>query len=868
MNYEIFFALKDKPFRQSPDTEYFFSSNVHKELMHHLFYCIEADDAFVEITGEPGIGKTITIRSFLNQTAGDKVRISLILNPKITPQDLLVSIALDCGMDENIIDKYSGEKLFRLFHQHLEKLNQNSIVPIVIIDDAHSMSNESLEYLCLISNLETDKKSLIKIILLGQPLLRQRLQDPVLQKIENRISIRYYLTPLSKHDMANYIYHRLGIASESGTPPSIFSEHIVNQIYKYSKGVPRLVNMICDRTLMAAFSENTREIQAIHVKKAYRSFHDNQKTSRHIKKKRFLVVSIALLFLISCIYMISGLINRSTTPETQTDLPVPNQTMILTQQSEKTVTNASMLTQTNVQKETKMASSKKSNQKQTEKAIQMPPERIEQSSRQSVQSIQSVNVDKLPMNKLFTKNSYCIVVSPEINRMIVWQGKPDFSGLTPTPSKDSFQLEEGVYFLNDHQPEHTYTKTTVEPLSSTQNTTTPRPLTSTHNIAMRHQSLTSEQNVISEKTTRSAELTQNVLSEENKKSEGPTHATIQTNHQKTFASNNAIQLQHSKKAKSLTVSTKENVSAQKDELHAKENTKVQPKDQTQKVQQSASKIKNQKQKEQHAASKIKDPIPQTNQQKTTQSDVQLQDKKKQHNETQNIVLKEVLLLPSDKRMALISKDVKQLTVWKGTNDQPRLIKQEKMEFTGPEGIYILCKNKNKPILFNPQATKQLSGAFIHEIWEKIDPITNVTPIIVLRSHQKKYGAHTRKLTSFVNRWEAAWHQKNLDAFMKMYVNDLIYFYKLNAQPIKLNWKILKSSQSRIFSGNRQKIMHISPVTYLLDPGNSNFAIALFNQTFSDANYSEIGVMIFYLKYEKIEGTNQKDWHIYGRLRIY
>jgi general secretion pathway protein A len=198
MNYEKFYGLKDNPFRQSPDTDYFFSSNVHKELMHHLFYCIESDDAFVEITGEPGIGKTITIRSFINQIVGDKIKLSLIVNPKITPQDLLVSIALDCGMDEDIVEKVSGEKLFRLLHEHLNILHQNEIVPLVIIDEAHSLSNEALEHLCLISSLETEKKNLIKIILLGQPLLHQRLQHPVLKKIDNRITIRFHLTSMSK----------------------------------------------------------------------------------------------------------------------------------------------------------------------------------------------------------------------------------------------------------------------------------------------------------------------------------------------------------------------------------------------------------------------------------------------------------------------------------------------------------------------------------------------------------------------------------------------------------------------------------------------------------------------------------------------
>jgi type II secretory pathway predicted ATPase ExeA len=860
MNYDAFFALKDKPFRQSPDTDYYFSSHVHKELMHHLLYCIKADDAFVEITSEPGIGKTITVRCFLNQVADDNVKISFILNPKITPQDLLNSIAIDCGMDENIIEKSSGEKIFRMFHEHLKALNHKKIVPIVIIDDAHSLSNESLENLCLISNLETDKKSLIKIILLGQPLLHQRLQSPVLQKIDNRISIRFYLSPLSKLDTANYIYHRLGIASAPDAPPSIFSEQIINQIYKYSKGVPRLINIICDRTLMAAFSENRRDIQSKHVKKAYKSFQGNQKISSHVKKKRFLVVSIALLFFISCIYMTANLINFSSTPETKTESLVPEQTAVLSQQSDITAKNTAALTQTNINKISKMASqtSNTPEKKQNEKSLQIPLKTPEKSENQQGQNIQNIDMEKLLTKKLFTKNSYCIVVSPDINRIVVWQGKPDSAGLTSSRSDDLFKLDETVSFMNK-QFLQTYTSSSSDALPSTQNNTSTdkhsssiqniataiKPLTSVQNTANAIQSLTSKQKQKSDKDKNTIRLAQ---------------TTLQTNSQRPFTENAPS---HSlNQSKNITISTNENVSAKKAEMNSQEKLMMKPKDQAKNLHQTAPKKKD------HAQQAIqkKTPQPQPQPQPQSQPQDQLQDKKSQKKEKQNVILKEVISLPSDKRLALISMDVKQLTVWKGTKDLPRLIKQEKLEFTGSEGIYILCKHKNTQILFNPNVKNQISNKIVHELWKKIDPITNVTPVIVLRSSQKKYGDHTRKLLSFVSRWESAWGQRNLDSFMQMYVNDLIFFYKLDAPPIKLNWKILKSSQSRIFSGNRHKIMHISPVTYLMDPSNPNFATALFNQTFSDANYSEMGVMVFYLKYTQI--NNIKDWHIYGRLRVY
>jgi len=842
MNYEAFFELKDKPFRQGPDTDYFFSSNIHKELLHHLHYCIESDDAFVEITGDPGIGKTITVRSFLNQVAGDRVKLSLIVNPKISPEDLLVSIALDCGMDEDIVEKNTGEQLFRLFHKHLKELNQHDIVPIVVIDEAHSLSNEALEYLCLISNLESQRKHLIKIILLGQTLLHQRLQDPVLRQIDNRITIRFHLTPLTKNDVANYIYHRLAIASESGSPPSLFSKPIVDQIYRYSKGVPRLVNIMCDRILMAAFSESTRDITSIHVKKAYRSFQTNQKTARHVIKKRIVVVSVAFFFLFACIYMISRFTFSPDVPENAQETSIPIQIGNITQNTKSTEANTIAITQTEAAQNNRIMTqiSKRPENTVIKKSKEATKKLAEKPEDQLIQTGQNMNLDQFPIKTLFTKNSYCIVVSPDTNRMVVWQGKPDFSGVTSTHS-DSFQLEEGIYFLDSKKFEtNAYTALADNPLKTTQ-TIKSELIENTENLTRTH--------IIENPNN----LTKTELLD-TLKNFSQTQALTKLSMPTPITKNHVQPTQSLNKPDKSTVSKLEDRISLKMENKSEKNKILKP--------------KAPEQEPQKTPLKAKEPEKQTTQIHTTQSSVESKDKKTTKSVKKDNSLQSILSLPSDKRLAMISLDVKQLTVWKGTNDRPKLIKQEKTDITVPEGIYILSKSKNKYVLFHPDIQKQLSEKSVDELWKKIDPITNVIPVIARRSHQKNYDINTQKVLNFVTQWESAWRQKDLDAYMQMYLNNTIYFYKLNAPPIKLNWKILKSSQSRIFSGNRNKLMNISPTTYLLDPQNANLAVALFNQTFSDANYSEIGVMVLYLKRTAIEHTKQKEWRIYGRLRIY
>jgi len=300
MSYNAFFELNEKPFQLSPDPEFFFPSAVHKEVMRHLLYSISTEEGFVEITGEPGLGKTITVRSLLMQI-GEEVQISMIVDPKISPQELIDTVSKDFGLKSS---NQTNERTLRLLQKHLLELFEQGIVSVIIIDEAQNLSDETLEQLCLISNIETDKQKLVKVILVGQLELSENLKRPELLKIYQRITIRYRLKPLSLTDTIAYIQHRIRVAGGSGSTQPWLSEKIYKRIFQYSNGLPRLINIICDRSLMAAYSEQSRIIKHSHIKKALKSFMDEASVVQYYKKRRLIRYGFLLCFIVIIILVL------------------------------------------------------------------------------------------------------------------------------------------------------------------------------------------------------------------------------------------------------------------------------------------------------------------------------------------------------------------------------------------------------------------------------------------------------------------------------------------------------------------------------------------------------------------------------------
>ncbi|ABC29441.1 Type II secretory pathway, component ExeA (predicted ATPase) [Hahella chejuensis KCTC 2396] len=260
--YEAFFGLKESPFSIAPDPRYLYMSERHREALAHLLYGIEREGGFVLLTGEVGTGKTTTCRCFL-QRVPKNTDIAFILYPKLTARELLATICDELHIAYPA--QCSIKILIDVIHKHLLKAHAAGKHTALVIDEAQNLSSDVLEQLRLLTNLETEKKKLLQIILLGQPELKELLQRPELRQLVQRITARYHLDALSPVDVRAYIGYRLSVA---GCRKELFSNAAINKVYKLSRGIPRIINLICDRALLGAYSENSQVVTPALVKMA------------------------------------------------------------------------------------------------------------------------------------------------------------------------------------------------------------------------------------------------------------------------------------------------------------------------------------------------------------------------------------------------------------------------------------------------------------------------------------------------------------------------------------------------------------------------------------------------------------------------
>ena len=252
--YEQFFGLKEKPFNITSDPSFLFFSRKHKEAFSHLIYGITERKGFLEITGEIGTGKTTRCKALLC-ALDSTTKTALILNPDLNKTQLLKAILQDFGIDPK--KGLSTSPLDKLNNFLIAQLAQGNNV-VLIIDEAQNLKSSILETIRLLSNLETEKEKLLQIVLVGQPELRQRLKSPELEQLRQRISVRYHITALEEDEIEIYIKHRLSIAGSHDAV--VFEKDAISQIYSYSQGVPRVINITCDKALLAAFAEETKVI--------------------------------------------------------------------------------------------------------------------------------------------------------------------------------------------------------------------------------------------------------------------------------------------------------------------------------------------------------------------------------------------------------------------------------------------------------------------------------------------------------------------------------------------------------------------------------------------------------------------------------
>ncbi len=254
--YRQFFGIKEKPFNVTSDPSFLFMSRKHKEAFSHLIYGIEERKGFLEITGEIGTGKTTLCRALLNKLNGN-TKTAFILNPDLSQLQLLQVIMEDFGIE---VEKKSKMLMFRQLNKFLlEQLSHNNNV-VLIIDEAQNLKPSILEQLRLLSNLETEKEKLFQMVLVGQPELRKKLNSPQLRQLRQRISVRYHILPLDKEEVEKYIMHRLSVAGSIGG--IIFEDRAIDLIYGYSGGIPRLINILCDKALLLAFVLETKNLDS------------------------------------------------------------------------------------------------------------------------------------------------------------------------------------------------------------------------------------------------------------------------------------------------------------------------------------------------------------------------------------------------------------------------------------------------------------------------------------------------------------------------------------------------------------------------------------------------------------------------------
>lgn len=263
--YEAFYGLREKPFSLTPDPKFFFLSQAHREALDHLLYGIQQREGFIAITGDVGTGKTTLCRALLGRL-DERTKTALIFNPILSADELLRSILQDFGLPAAGATK---KELIDELNAFLIQLLTEGKNAILIVDEAQDLSEQILEQIRLLSNLETEKEKLIQIILVGQLGLLDLLAAPGLKQLNQRISVRFKIRPLSAHETNQYIAHRLLVAGASGE--EVFSPPARAAIYRYSQGVPRLINLVSDRALLQGFVDQDPHITPARVAQALTS---------------------------------------------------------------------------------------------------------------------------------------------------------------------------------------------------------------------------------------------------------------------------------------------------------------------------------------------------------------------------------------------------------------------------------------------------------------------------------------------------------------------------------------------------------------------------------------------------------------------
>jgi general secretion pathway protein A len=262
--YTSFFGLIEKPFAITPDPRYLYLSERHAEALAHLLYGINEAGGFIQLTGEVGTGKTTIVRTLLSRVP-QHADVAVILNPRVTATEFLLTICEELGLGLDEADRTSAKEMVDALNRRLLAAHSDGRRVIVIVDEAQNLSADVLEQVRLLTNLETATQKLLQIILIGQPELRELLDRSDLRQLAQRITGRYHLSPLSRQETQEYVRHRLRVAGAAG---EIFKPAALREVYRLSSGIPRVVNVCCDRALLGAYTLERREVTPGLVRRA------------------------------------------------------------------------------------------------------------------------------------------------------------------------------------------------------------------------------------------------------------------------------------------------------------------------------------------------------------------------------------------------------------------------------------------------------------------------------------------------------------------------------------------------------------------------------------------------------------------------
>ena len=261
--YQSFYGFKELPFNITPDPKFLYLSPTHQQALQHLKFGVQEKKGFIVLVGEVGCGKTTLCRRFLSELDPARYDTALILNPRVTETQMLKLILTDLG--ETKLARSQVDLVAQMNRVLLERIERGRDI-VLIIDEAQNLKVEVLEQIRLLSNLETDKQKLLQIVLMGQPELKEVLGREELRQLRQRILVHYELRPLSQSDVTHYIQHRLTLAGSMGWPT--FTSWALRAIHRGSGGIPRIVNNLCDKALLAAFIRESDEINYWDVRRA------------------------------------------------------------------------------------------------------------------------------------------------------------------------------------------------------------------------------------------------------------------------------------------------------------------------------------------------------------------------------------------------------------------------------------------------------------------------------------------------------------------------------------------------------------------------------------------------------------------------